>query len=104
MTNFFSSYETAMEEKPNNKQAALSSIETKYTNSFAGKTNYIDINGLFARLVDKVEVNGIVKLENGYLFRTERMNPNVQVEEIVENSANFRDYLTLYDIPFVQVF
>lgn len=90
-----------MEEKPNNKQAALSSIESKYTNSFAGKTNYVDINGLFARLVDKVEMNNRYRLNNGYL--TDTLTSYSTMTSSINNLTNLRDYLALYNIPFAYV-
>lgn len=93
-----------MEEKPNNKQAALSSIETKYTSSFAGKTNYVDINGLFARLVDKKEMNGVVRLNNGYLVAGDNgiASYNDSITRI-NDIVNTKEYLDLYQIPFVYV-
>lgn len=91
-----------MSENPDNKQAALSSIEHKYTDYFAAKTNYVDIHGLFARMVGKKELNEIIKLKNGYLFMKKSMN-EVQIERISENMIDFQDYLSLNDIPLVQV-
>lgn len=102
MNNFFTSYDKAMEEKANNKQAALSSIEGKYTDSFVGKTNYVDINGLFSRMVDKVEVNGRYKLNNGYLISNLQNNYS-EMTSGINNLTNLNDYLDLYGIPFAYV-
>lgn len=102
MNNFFTSYDTALEEKSNNKQAALSSIESKYTSSFVGKTNYIDLNGLFALMVDKKEVNERVKLNNGYL--TDELNTEyLPMISAINNLTNLKEYLDIYEIPFAYV-
>lgn len=91
-----------MVENPNNKQVALSSVESKYTSSFVGKTNYIDLNGLFARMVDKKEMNERYKLENGYLtYELQIQYNNMDLE--IQNLTNLQKYLDLYAIPFAYV-
>lgn len=98
---FFTSYDKAIENNPNNKQLALSSIETSYTDSFAGKTNYLDLNGLFSLMLDKKELNERYRLNNGYL--TDTISIFSERTSAINNLTNLKEYLEMYDIPFAYV-
>lgn len=102
MSTFITTYKTnIIEADITNKQTALSSLETEYQNQIAGKTNYLDLNGLFARLIDKKELNERYKLNNGYL--TDAIVNYYNPIAGITNISNLKRYLDLYDIPFAYV-
>lgn len=80
---------------------SINSIESEYVENFSGKTNYIDINGLFSRIIYKKELNDLHKLDNGHL--TNNVDDTRDMLSIVNYATDFKKYLDLYDIPYAYV-
>ncbi len=47
-----------------------SKVETDYISNFLGKMQFVNFNGLMRRVLGQHEMNGVVKLNNGYLVLT----------------------------------
>lgn len=59
-------------------------FETDLTSNLLGKVKYVDFNGLMRRALGQPEMNGIIKLKNGYL-----VSPMTQVSyDTIERKAN----------------
>ena len=70
------------------------------SDSFAYKNDFVDLNGLFARLTGRRTLNTVVKLNNGMLSKPlNEMDLTALGNGIVELS----DYLKGQDIPFLYV-
>ncbi|MFI3250427.1 MAG: hypothetical protein R3Y07_05640 [Eubacteriales bacterium] len=112
LTNFLNGYRDANIEIPYNKQQALASIETKYTDNFIGKTNYVDLNGAFSLFLGRKELNERFLLENDFLTNTLIGGPSTYFLSYhdywtytdqtasIQNVKNLHDYLALYGIPY----
>ena len=70
------------------------------SDSFALKTDFVNINGLFARLTGRRTLNDVIKLNNGMLERTLR---DVDITSLAEAISEFSDYLGEQDIPFFYI-
>lgn len=109
MNTFTTTYKTKIiEAEVTNKQTALSSLETEYQNNIIGKTNYLDLNGLFSRIIDKIELNGRYKLINGHLtssnsYLESSLDDFSVMNAEIKNITNLKYYLDLYDIPFAYI-
>jgi hypothetical protein len=100
ISNFKSSYDKSIEDNKDNKQLALSKVESTYAENFEGKNNFITLNGAFANLIGKKTLNNVVKLENGYLTETVE---KIDTEPLIENTVEFKKYLDEKSIPFLYV-
>lgn len=45
-------------------------FETDITTTFYEKFQFVNVNGLFRKMIGQREMNGVVKLNNGYLYTT----------------------------------
>ncbi len=102
LRNFRLFYNAAIEANPDNRQKALAGIESTFAGSFAAKNNFIDLNGLWARIMDQAMHNNVLTLKNGMLTQEVDINLNT-----INNNANslikFVQLLDGKDIPFVYV-
>lgn len=70
------------------------------SDSFAAKSAFVDLNGLFAGLTGQRTLNGVVKLNNGMLsVSASEMNPAA----LANGVAGFSNYLREQNIPFLYV-
>lgn len=61
-----------------------SKLETDYISNFFNKYQYVNLNGLMKRVLNQNEMNGVVKLNNGFLI-----TPNGYIdEEVVSRRAD----------------
>lgn len=76
-------------------------LETSYLSEFSYKNSFINLNGLFARLMGKRTDNGIVMLNNGALTfeEIEEAQLSAQTDKIIE----FSNVLHKKEIPFLYV-
>lgn len=75
-------------------------FEEEFIHNINGKFNYIHINGAFSRMMKNVELNNMVRLENGYLVAFGDSIPEKTMKEMSENMILFQQYLEERDIPF----
>ncbi len=101
LTSLFQGISVAKETIPiTQPQAFTSAIETDFMENFAGRENYVSLNGALAKPLEQVELNEVIKLHNGYL--------TTLVEEVSEEDLNMyanhvlglQEYLAKDDIPF----
>lgn len=85
---------------PDDVQEQKTNLEKMYTSSFAGKTNYIDLNGGFSLLLDKVFLNDTIKLKNGSLVTTFM---DINTTPYGENMLEFTEYLEYHGYPFAYI-
>lgn len=77
--------------------------ETDLIGNFFQKQLFLDGNGLIRRLLGQREMNGVVRLKNGYLTD---LNPEIDPAVLSQEAdavAHVRDVLSEYDIPFLYV-
>lgn len=70
------------------------------SDNFAHKNDFLNLNGLFARLTGRRTLNEVVKLNNGMLGRT---LSDVDVPAFANAISDFSDYLNEQDIPFLYI-
>ena len=63
-----------------------------YISNFFGKIHFINLNGLMRSLMGQHEMNGVVKLNNGYLLTTH----SYETDEALRDKANALKNLDLY--------
>lgn len=71
--------------------------ETDYISNFWGKIQFVNFNGLMRNILGQHEMNGVVKLNNGYLLTTFDFLPEEEIEERAIALKNFNDYLKSSD-------
>ncbi len=76
-------------------------FETDIAGSFFLKSTFIDLNGAVRKVLGQREMNGVVKLDNGYLLTTMAPCPEEDLQRYAENTAAFNDYLKERGIPLV---
>lgn len=75
--------------------------ETDYTSNFWGKIQFINFNGLMRNFIGQHEMNGIVKLNNGYLSTVHMREPDEALESKVDALFGLKSYLDTLDIPML---
>ncbi len=78
-------------------------IETDYITNFAGKRHFVNINGAVHSLLGQREMNGVVKLNNGYLLTTMEECPQEKIAEYGDAMIDLNEYLKEKDIPLLYV-
>lgn len=78
-------------------------IETNYMENFAGRENYIGLNGALAKPLEQVELNEVLKLHNGYLTTLVEEVSNEDLTMYADHVLGLQDYLKESDIPFAFV-
>ena len=70
------------------------------SDSFAYKNDFLNLNGLFARLIGRRTLNGVVKLNNGMLGLTLDAG---DITAMANEVSKFSDYLGEKNIPFLYI-
>ncbi len=85
-----------------NFEEFVDQVGDAYTSdAFAHKEDYININGLFARLTGRNFYNDVVRMKNGMLTRT--TNAVIDAKANASSINIFNNYLSEEDIKFVYV-
>lgn len=84
----------------NTGEIDTSIIEKPFDNNFEGKNFFITLNGAYQNLMGAREVNKRYKLDNGHLTY---VIGSYNMEEIAQNTIEFRDALSALHIPMVYV-
>lgn len=75
--------------------------KTDYISNFFGKIQFVNLNGLMCNLMGQHEMNGVVKLNNGYLLTTH----SYETDEALRNKADalnrLDEYLKRREIPML---
>lgn len=67
--------------------------ETDIASTFFHKIQFVNFNGAVRNLLNQHEMNGVVKLNNGYLVSPYAFVENNTLEEWAENTADLQEYL-----------
>lgn len=70
-----------------------SKVETTIATTFFEKFNFVNLNGAIRNLLGQKEMNGVVKLNNGYLLTTYGYVDDDTIQSRADNVAVFNDYL-----------
>lgn len=70
------------------------------SDSFTFKNDFVNLNGLFARLTGRRTLNNVVKLNNGMLSMAEREK---DMTVLANSITSFSDYLSEQNIPFLYI-
>ena len=81
-----------------------SKAETKFATNFFNKFNFINLNGAVRAGLGQREMNGVVKLNNGYLLTTIGYISNEDLAPCAENIYNIQQYLSQKGIEFIYAF
>ena len=82
--------------------SAVEGMQTEYAANFPLKVNMVDLNGLIRRLTGIREMNGVIKLNNGYLTKVsdivsdDQLNTNVEAIVQYVNYCNERGIRVIY--------
>lgn len=82
-----------------------SKLETDIATTFFGKTSFVNYNGALNRLLGHREMNGVVKLNNGYLFSPWDYEEEEKLQNNADKVIELKEYLDergielLYVIP-----
>lgn len=71
--------------------------ETEYISNFWGKVNFLNLNGFMRNLTGQREMNGIIKLNNGYLFTPFDYVSDEELEQRTAALANLNRFLSESD-------
>ena len=77
--------------------------ESAYLANFPGKDAFIDGNGLMAGILGQREMNGVIKLNNGYLTDVRPQLSREKLREEAETVIHVSDVLKQHGIPFLYV-
>ncbi|MCR5734485.1 MAG: hypothetical protein K6G22_07775 [Lachnospiraceae bacterium] len=78
-----------------------SRLESDIANNFFAQFNFVNLNGLMAKIMGVRELNGVLRLDNGYLTET---SPYFDDDILIQNTNGiiaFKDYLEARGIPFI---
>lgn len=78
-------------------------FETDVASNFYKKSEFVNLNGAIRNLLGQVEMNSMVKLNNGYLFVPHEYVPNESFEQNVDALIRLDKYLESQGIPFLYV-
>lgn len=78
-------------------------FETDVSTNFYKKIEFVNFNGLVRKMLGQQEMNGVVKLNNGYLLTTMDQSSDEYLEECAEGVASLGAYLKDRGIKFVYV-
>lgn len=77
------------------------SIETDYISNFWNKTEFVNFNGAIRNALGQPEMNGVVKLNNGYLLTTSPRRYDSDINARVEALYELDQHLQSKDIPML---
>lgn len=75
--------------------------ETDYVSNFWGKMQFVNLNGLMRRLTGQHEMNGVVKLDNGYLLTTHPRETDEALQIKADLLAALDSFLDQKGIPML---
>ncbi len=78
-------------------------IQTEYAVNFPFKVRLVDFNGLIRRIAGQREMNGITKLNNGYLTAISGTVSEDQINDIVNEVVKYANYCEERDIRVIYV-
>lgn len=78
-------------------------FELDYITNFCGKMQFVNLNGAARSLLHESEMNGVIKLNNGYLAMPMDSIPEEQLYQRAEQISYFQMQLAEYDIPLLYV-
>ena len=78
-------------------------LEADYSSVFYGKMQYVNLNGFFRKLLNQHEMNGITKLNNGWLASVVSDNNMDIVIQNAQNVGKLNQYLEENDIQLLYV-
>ncbi|MFT3982289.1 MAG: DHHW family protein [Lachnospiraceae bacterium] len=78
-------------------------FEAAYTANLFGKAEYIDFNGALRTVLGQREMNGVLKLNNGYLVQTIKLENQEQLAGRAQKTAELDKYLEKRGIDFLYV-
>ena len=68
-------------------------FETDISSTFFGKMTFVNFNGAVRKFFGQQEMNGVVKLNNGYLAELLERCPDENIREYARRTAEFNTYL-----------
>ncbi len=68
-------------------------FETDLASNFFGKFSFVNLNGAIRKLLGQREMNGVVRLNNGYLTVPLRECPEEQLHQFADRTAALNSYL-----------
>ncbi len=77
--------------------------ETTYITNFTGKNDFINLNGFVRNASGQNEMNGVIKLNNGYLLTTMDQCSEERLDSCAQEVFVLNDYLKEKEIPFLYV-
>lgn len=83
--------------------AADSQLELDFITNFCGKMQFINLNGAARNLLGQSDMNGVVKLNNGYLATPMESLTEEELYQSAEQISYLRSQLAEYDIPLLYV-
>ncbi|MCM1125262.1 MAG: hypothetical protein NC429_02190 [Lachnospiraceae bacterium] len=75
--------------------------ETDYISNFWGKTQFINFNGLMRNVLGQHEMNGVIKLNNGYLSTLHAYEADEALNSKADALRDLKCYLDQSDIPML---
>ncbi len=76
-------------------------FETDYISNFCGKYQYVNMNGFVRKILNQHEMNGVVKLNNGFLMSPFEAIPQEKIENYARKTEKFNYYLAEKDIQYL---
>lgn len=75
--------------------------ENDFVNHFCGKKEFVNFNGFVRNMLGQREMNGVIKLNNGYLCTTYEYESDEVLKEKVDNLYGLKRYLEEQNIPIL---
>lgn len=80
-----------------------SKLETDIATTFFEKSAFVNLNGAVHRILGQREMNGVVKLENGYLLTTYDYQEDEKLRRNADKVIQMKQYLDEKGITFLYV-
>lgn len=80
-----------------------SRLETDIATTFWGKISFVNINGAVHKCLGQQEMNGVVKLNNGYLLTTFEYKEDEKLQHNADKIISLKNYLDENGIEFLYV-
>lgn len=78
-----------------------SKLETDIASTFYNKVGFVNLNGAVSNVLGQPSMNGVVKLNNGYLLTTMNYSSDDVLQEYADSTIRFCDYLKNRGTAFV---
>nr|WP_297707412.1 hypothetical protein [uncultured Butyrivibrio sp.] len=83
------------------KPSLGSKFETDMANNFWGKFSFVNLNGAVRKMLNQYSMNGVIKLENGYLLTTVEKCSDETLGEYADKTIRLNEYLKNRGTAFV---